>query len=107
MSMKHGKRFSPFVTHDLSFDHEEAMRYAPKVMHYVVNNVFASYNNCDFRSLYHNIVSFGTDAVTDKLCELYPEESYQKLYRWADRFSSRYIRKHWEDRCKKQVAVLQ
>lgn len=99
--------YSPWVQHDLSFDAEEAMQYAPKIMDHVVKNVFASYNNVEFESLYHHIVAFGSDAVTDKLCQMYPEESFYKLSRWADRFSSRYIRKHWESRCKESTAVLQ
>lgn len=92
---------------DTSFDAEEAMFHAPKIMERVLKNNFGSYNNREFQSLYHHAVTFGAHELTDKLCAMYPEESYHKLSTWADVFASRYVKKHWQTRQKKSFNIPQ
>lgn len=93
MSYRRTKKlpYNPFVLHDGSFDAEEAMQHAPKIIERVLVNNFSQYSPQELRSIIHHVARLSAHRVTDGLCQMYPEESYNKLSRWADWFSFTYV----------------
>jgi hypothetical protein len=98
--------YCPFVTHNNSFDAEEALIFVPKVARNVLKNNFGTYNNREFESLYHHVIAMVSHEVTDALCVKYPEESYHKLSRWSDSFAYRVVKQHYEERKKKNFHTV-
>lgn len=98
MSYRRSKKqpYNPFVLHDNSFDAETAMRHAPQIIEVVIRNNFGGYTSNQLQSILHHVAKMGAHKVTDKLCEMYPEESYVKLSRWADWFSFTYVRQKFK-----------
>lgn len=95
--------YNPYVMYDNSFDVETALRHAPNIMETILQNNFSKYSPREFSAIRHHAVTFAAHALTDKLCEMYPEESFHKLSKWADWFSYRYIKTNYNRRYTKPI----
>jgi hypothetical protein len=97
--MAGGKRYyNPLVLHDISFDPEVALTFSPTIANKILTSNFGDYNNYDFVGIKHHAVLMIANEITDKLCKLYPEESYKKLSKWAYNFSFEKVKNHYHAR---------